>query len=201
MRAVLRAANRAGRGRVKIHSFAIGPDALEGPIAVVEMAARTDGYFTPVRDPGDLVSVVEEVSFANLDALALINQTTQQDARYFRTTADGAWAGLVETDPGKNRIRVWARSDDGAEIEQLRDIQVAKDADSPPIPPVLAARRNRLLEECLLDAKRLRVTAEEEHAEQVRRDILVEIEEERARARARADRQRKELELEAEVSE
>ncbi len=66
---------------------------------------------------------------------------------------------------------------------------------------MLAARRNRLLEECLLDAKRLRVTAEEEHAEQVRRDILVEIEEERARARARADRQRKELELEAEVSE
>jgi hypothetical protein len=201
VRAVLRAANRASRGHIKIHSFAIGPDALDGPIAVVEMAARTGGYFTPVRDPGDLVSVVEEVSFANLDAMALNNQTTKQEARYFRSTADGAWAGLVDTDPGKNRIRIWARSDDGAEIEQLRDIQVAANADSPPIPPVLAARRNRLLEECLLDAKRLRVTAEEEHAEQVRRDILVEIEEERARARARADSQRKELELEGEVDE
>jgi hypothetical protein len=201
VRAVLRAANRAGRGRIKIHSFAIGPDALDGPIAVVEMASRTDGYFTPVRDPGDLVSVVEEVSFANLDALALTNKTTKEDASYFRSTADGAWAGLVKVDEGKNNIHVWARADDGAEIEQLREVRMKPGAKSPPIPANLAARRNRLLEECLRDAKRLRVTAEEERAERVRRDILVEIEKERAKARARADRQRKELELEGEVEE
>jgi hypothetical protein len=41
VRAVLRAANRAQRARIRIHSFAIGPDALEGPVATVEMAART----------------------------------------------------------------------------------------------------------------------------------------------------------------
>ena len=196
VRAVLRAANRAGRGRVRIHSFAIGPDALEGPIAVVEMASRTEGYFTPVRDPGSLVSVVAEISFANLDEMALSNRTLNQDARYFRSTADGAWAGLVEMKPGKNNIRVWARADDGAEVEQLRDIQLDPKSESPPIPAELAARRNRLLEECLRDAKRRRQSVEEDHAELVRRELLVEIEEERAKARDRADAQRKELELE-----
>ncbi|MGH0030604.1 MAG: vWA domain-containing protein [Myxococcota bacterium] len=199
VRAVLRAANRAGRARVKIHSFAIGPDALEGPIAVVEMASRTRGYFTPVRDPGQLVSVVEEVSFANLDSMALVNKTTREEAQYFRQTADGAWAGLIKMEPGRNQVRAWARADDGAEIEQLREIRMKPDADSPPIPALLASRRNRLLEECLRDAKRLRMTAEEEQAEQVRRDLLIEIERERAKARARADRQRKELELEGDI--
>jgi hypothetical protein len=196
VRAVLRAANRAGRGQVRIHSFAIGPDALEGPIAVVEMASRTEGYFTPVRDPGSLMSVVAEISFANLDEVALTNKTTRQNARYFRSTADGAWAGLVDMNPGANDIRVWARADDGAEIEQLRSIKLDPKGESPPIPAELAARRNRLLEECLRDAKRRRQTAEEEHADQVRRELLVEIEKERAAARDRADAQRKELELE-----
>jgi hypothetical protein len=201
VRAVLRAANRAGRAQIKIYSFAIGPDALEGPIAVVEMASRTNGYFTPVRNPGQLVSVVEEANFANIDDVSLVNQTTKQDARYFRKTADGAWAALVEMEPGRNRLRAWARADDGAEIEQLRDVQLEPEAEAPPIPANLAARRNRLLEECLRDAKRLRMTAEEKQAEQVRRDLLIEIERERAKARQRADEQRKELELEGDIEE
>ena len=91
VRAVLRAANRARRAGVRIHSFAVGPDALEGPIAVVEMASRTDGYFTPVRHPGDLVNAVESVNIANLEQVDLKNQTTKQPARYFRATADGSW--------------------------------------------------------------------------------------------------------------
>ena len=45
------------------------------------------------------------------------------------------------------------------------------------------------------------MTAEEEHAEAVRRDLLVEIEEERAQARQRANQQRKELELEGVIEE
>jgi hypothetical protein len=197
VRAVLRAANRAGRGNIRIHSFAIGPDALEGPIAVVEMASRTDGYFTPVRHPGDLVNVVEEVNFANLDSMALFNKTLDEPAKYFNSTADGTWAGLVPMREGNNELRAWARADNGAEIDQLRTVKMdAKLEQSPPIPKQLAVRRNRLLEECLRDTKRLRLTAEEEAAEKVRRDLKIEIEKERKRARERADQQRKELELE-----
>jgi hypothetical protein len=202
VRAVLRAANRAGRGNIRIHSFAIGPDALEGPIAVVEMASRTDGYFTPVRHPGDLINVVEEVNFANLDSMALFNKTLDKPAKYFNSTADGTWAGLVPMREGKNELRAWARADNGAEIDQLRTVKMdGKTKESPPIPKQLAVRRNRLLEECLRDTKRLRLTAEEEAAEKVRRDLKIEIEKERQRARERADQQRKELELEGDIGE
>ena len=55
VRAVLRAADRARRapasGSTPSRS-ARRPST--GPIATVEMAERTDGYFTPVRRPGDL---------------------------------------------------------------------------------------------------------------------------------------------------
>ena len=40
VKAVLRAADRSARANIKIHSFAIGPEALEGPVATVEMACE-----------------------------------------------------------------------------------------------------------------------------------------------------------------
>jgi hypothetical protein len=197
VRAVLRAANRAARADIRIHSFAIGPDALEGPIATVEMASRTEGYFTPVRHPADLVNAVEDVNLANLERVDLTNKTTKQEARYLRATADGSWAGFIDLAEGKNRLRVDALADDGAAGAKDLDVVFDEDAKSPPVPKQLAARRNRLLEECLRDLKRRRLTAEQEKAEQLRRELQLEIQREREKAKAQADQQRKELELEA----
>lgn len=197
VRAVLRAANRARRANVRIHSFAVGPEALEGPIATVEMASRTDGFFTPVRHPGDLAEVVEEVNIANLESVDLKNRTTEKPARYFRATADGSWAGFIDLDNGKNILNVRAVADDGADADKDFDVRLEPDAKSPPVPKELAARRNRLLEECLRDLKRLRLTAEQEAAEKVRRELELQIEKEREKAKQQSDQQRKELELEA----
>jgi hypothetical protein len=197
VRAVLRAANRARRANVRIHSFAVGPEALEGPIATVEMASRTDGYFTPVRHPGDLSDVVEEVNIANLESVDLQNHTTKKPARYFRATADGSWAGFIDLDNGKNLLNVTAVADDGATANHDFDVRLEPNAKSPPVPKELAARRNHLLEECLRDLKRRRVTAEQDAAEKVRRELELEIEKEREKAKESADQQRKELELEA----
>ena len=60
------------------------------------------------------------------------------------------------------------------------------------------AQRNFLLQDCLLGIKQLRMTAEEDRAEQVRKALLIAIEHEREKARTRADQQRKQLELEVE---
>jgi hypothetical protein len=198
VRAVLRAASRARRARVRIHSFAIGPKALEGPIAAVEMAARTDGYFTPVRHPGDLVDVVEQVSFANLDEVRVRSLTTGEEAKPFRSSADGSWGGFVKIEPGKNRIEIRARAADGTEASRVLEVRVEPEAESPPIPKDLVVQRNRLLEECLRDVKRVRLTAEEERAEQIRKELMVEIERERAQALERAAEQRKKLEIDVE---
>ena len=98
VRAVLDAAERARQGAVRVHTFAIGPEALAGPIATVELAARTHGYFIPVRDPGDLVDVVEAVRLPDLNDVAVRSLTTGEPAHPFR--ADG---GRVLQRPGRGR--------------------------------------------------------------------------------------------------
>jgi hypothetical protein len=198
VRAVLRAANRARRGGVRIHAFAIGPHALEGPIATVEMASRTGGYFTPVRHPGDLIDLVEEVSVANIEEVVLSSDTTGEAANPFHLTQDGVWAGLVRLVPGENRIRARARTKDGAKAETTLSIAFVPQAPTPPLPARFVAQRNRLLEDCLRQTQALRQRAEIERAERVRRELRLEIERERAKARARAAEQRKRLELDVE---
>jgi von Willebrand factor type A domain-containing protein len=199
VRAVLRAATRAQRANVKIHSFAIGPEALEGPIAAVELASRTRGYFTPVRKPGDLVDIVEEVSFADVDKVTLQQEQTRKEALPFRLTADGSWAGFLALEPGVNPIRATAVADEGAQAE--RRIQVSL-VDAPDrevdLPVGLVVQRNRLLEDCLLIARQRRLDQERERNEEIRRALQVEIERERQKAKERADQQRKRLELEGE---
>lgn len=198
VRAVLRAANRARRGGVRIHSFAIGPHALEGPIATVEMASRTGGHFTPVRHPGDLVDLVEDVNFAKIDEVVLSNDTTGEVANPFRSTPDGGWAGLVRLTPGSNRIRVRARAEDGTSAEKTLSIAFVPQAPTPPLPEQFVAQHNRLLEDCLRQTQALRQRAERARAERVRSELRLEIERERAKARARAAEQRKRLEIDVE---
>jgi hypothetical protein len=198
VRAVLRAAERARAGNVRIHSFAIGPDALEGPIAAMEMARRTGGFFTPVRHPGDLRSVVEEVSFVSLSDISVRSAATGARARPFRTSADGSWNGLLRMPPGRGQIDIVARAADGAEARETLHVRVDPSAGAPSVSPELAARRNRLLEECLLDAKRARRGAEQQEAEELRKQLRVQIEQERKQAHRRAANQGKQLQIEIE---
>ena len=65
------------------------------------------------------------------------------------------------------------------------------------MPSDMVVARNRLLEDCLRSIKQVRMDAEREQAEQVRKALMVEIEKERAEARKRSEDQRKRLELEA----
>ena len=198
VRAVLRAADRARRAGIRIHSFALGPEALEGPIAPVEMAARTGGVFMPVRDPGDVVDLVEEVRFTDVAELHVENRTLDRGADSVLLNPDGSFSALVPLRPGLNRLRVTARTDDGATASRDLTVSYAPDHESPEIPRAFLAQRSRLLEQKLLELRQARLEAEREAAERTRRELRIEIERERAAARERAARQRKELEIEIE---
>jgi hypothetical protein len=195
VRAVLRAAGRSQYSDIRIHSFAIGPEALDAPIATVEMARRTGGYFTPVRHPGMLSEAVETVDFANLKDVSVRNATNGKPAAPFRLTADGAWSGFLALEPGANQIEVEARADDATSAQRKLRVRLDPNAPDEKVPEDLLVHRNRLLEECLRNLKQLRVAAEREAAEKVRKDLMVEIEREREKANARAAEQRKRLEL------
>ncbi len=196
VRAVLRAAERARKLGVRIHSFAIGPEALEGPVAAVEMASRTDGYFTPVRHPGDLVEVIENVSFANIEEIEIRNLKSDALAKDVLTNADGSFSALVPVESGRNRIQVRARASDGSEAEAVVTVDYAPGAPPVRLPRELVGQRNRLLEKKLVELRRGRMEAERARTEETRKELRIEIEREREAARARAEEQRKQLDLE-----
>jgi hypothetical protein len=198
VRAVLEAAQRARRAGVRIHSFAIGPEALAGPISTVEMAAITDGLFTPVRHPGKLVRSVEGLSFANIESVEVRNATSGENAFQARVHADGSWDALVPLREGSNEIEVRARASDGAEATMRVTVHHVPGADRRVLPAELVAKHNTLLEARLAALRRERLDAERLRTEQMRRDLVLEIERERAAALERAERQRKELQLEVE---
>jgi hypothetical protein len=198
VRSVLAAADRAHQGGIRVHTFAIGPEALAGPVATVELAARTGGYFIPVREPGDLVDVVEAVRLPDLRDVVVRSATTGDLADPLHTANDGSFSGLLRAVPGENKIEVVARADDGTLAR--REIDVRVDPDAPPVvvPANLAVPRKDLLTECLEELRDARRALEREQAENVRRQLIVEIEREREKARLRAEEQRKELRLEVE---
>jgi hypothetical protein len=162
------------------------------------MAARTDGSFTPVRNPGDLLRVVEDLSVAQLNEVILRSATTGNRAHPFRLAPDGSWVGFIRMVPGLNQVEVVARSDDGSEATRTLDLSLDEKAPRDTVPPDFVVLRNELLKECLADARRARASAERQVAEQMRKVLRLEIEEERRKALDLAVDQRKELELEVE---
>jgi hypothetical protein len=151
-----------------------------------------------VRHPGDLVRVVENVSFANIEQVTIQNLTSGAPASQLLTNADGSFSALVPVGEGRNRIQVVARANDGSEATAEVTVDYARGVDTITLPRELMSQRNRLLEQQLVDLKRGRIAAEQEQAEETRKELLVEIERERAKAQERAAQQRKELDLEVE---
>jgi hypothetical protein len=196
VRAVLRAADRAQRAGVRIHSFAIGPEAMEGPVSCVEMSERTHGIFTPVKNPGELTDVIEQVNFANIDQITVKNLTTGKPADVERAKADGSFGALVPLQSGKNKLEVYARASDGAESRANVTVVYVPGTQNPVLPIELITLENELLEQKLIELRRGRVEAERAQAEEVRKELALEIDKERAAAQERAAQQRKELKIE-----
>jgi hypothetical protein len=201
VRSVLRAADQAKRARVTIHSFAIGPDALAGPVAAVEMARMTGGRFTPVRKPGDLVEVIRNVDFANLESLSVRNETLDEPASELIQKADGGFGALVPLAGGRNVIEVVARTSDGSEAREQVVVHHLAGASPAETPQELVALRNQVLQRRVLSLKRGRVEAERRRNEELRRGLELEIEQERATAEERSAEQRRELRIEPELEE
>ena len=191
-------AKKAAKLGVRIDTYAIGPDAISEPVVTVEMAHVSQGVFTPVRHPKDLVAVFEDVDFADIEELRIKNRTTGAKAEYKIQNADGSFSALVPMREGPNTIEVYARSSDGSEARRRLRLRFLANGDVQELDPRLMAQRNRLLENRLLDLKRRSVALETERDEEIRDDLRKEIAKERAEAEARAAEQRKALEVQTE---
>jgi hypothetical protein len=197
-RAAIERAKKAKRAHIRIDTFAIGEEALDEPVSVVEMARVTDGVFTPVRDPRNLEAVFEDVDFAEIDELRIKNRTNGKSASYVIRNADGSFSGLVPMKVGKNTVEVFARATDGSEATRKVTLRFLANGEVQPLGPRLVAQRNRLLENRLHDLQNRNLRIQEERDEQVRQELRIEIEKEREEATKRAEEARKRLQIDLE---
>ena len=191
LRSLFAAALRARDTAVRVHSFAIGPEAVDRPLAAVELAEITGGEFTAVGDPARLTRFMEATNFAHIDEVSVRNATAGRAAYSARNHADGSFDALVPLVPGENELVVTARSSDGDTREDRVVVFHEPGGGDQRIPVELLPKKTELLSRRLEDL-------ELERVRQLRKELVIEMDRERAAAEERARVQRKELRIEAE---
>ena len=112
--AALNAARLAHKAGITINTYALGPNALTNPIAATEIARITLGTFMPVQNPGNIISFLQGVTFANVEDVVFTNLTTREVSYDVELLPDGSFSGFVPVTEGKNRVRVTALASDGS---------------------------------------------------------------------------------------
>jgi Mg-chelatase subunit ChlD len=112
--AAVQAALLAHEAGITVNTYALGPSALSYPLAATEMSRVTVGTYTPVQNPGDIIAVLQGVSFANIEDVVLTNLTTGEFSTDVRLSPDGSFFGYVPVRIGTNRVRVSALASNGS---------------------------------------------------------------------------------------
>jgi hypothetical protein len=172
----INASRLARKAGITINTYALGRHALASPVAVIEMARLTVGTYTPVRNPGDIVSFLQGISFANVDDVIITNLTTSEISYDVQLAPDGSFSAFVPVREGSNRVQVTALASDGGEQSVELDVNFEKSG--------LSERE---------------LTLELERIKKRNKELLRLIE--RQRIQSFRDRQQKRVEIEAEQQE
>ena len=170
--AALDVAERCRARGVRVHTFAIGSEALESPEAPIRIADATGGYFTPVERATDLADLASWVARASIQRLTVHNRTSGDGASHLLLDHDGSWSALVPLQPGRNVIEVAATALGG--LSARREVVVVARSGAPDqaIPERFVARREALLRQCLGELQR----KTEELKARLRRELALEME-------------------------
>lgn len=171
--AAISAAKLAQIAGIRINTYALGPHALSYPQAVTEMARVTLGTYTPVQNPGDIVAMLQGVSFANVEDVVIANLTTGDFSTDVALKPDGSFSGFVPVRKGRNQVRVTALSSDGSRGSvtldldfgrtQLTDLELARELE----------RIRRMNKELLLLKERRKI---EDFRQREKKDLELEVE-------------------------
>ena len=114
--ATIAAGQLAAEAGILINVFGLGPGAINYPEAATRISQFTGGSYVPVRRPGDVVTLLTGISFAEVADVVAVNLTLGQESgpRDIELLPDGSFRGFVPVRPGLNRIRVSALASDGS---------------------------------------------------------------------------------------
>lgn len=165
--AAVAAAQVAHQAGISINSYALGPSALTYPLAVTEIARVTLGQYTPVQNPGDIIVLLQGVSFANIEDVVLTNLTTGDFSTDVRLNPDGSFWGFVPVKEGDNRVRISALASDGSRGTYEFDLFFEKAGLSEREKLVELERIRKLNKELLLrrEAERIKAFREQQKQE------------------------------------
>jgi hypothetical protein len=171
----LDAALEATEKGVRIHTFAIGTEIMEGTDVYARISARSGGHFVAVEKPADIALCLSHLQLTRPTEIVLANRTTGESGRAVRLFLDGSFDGIVGLVPGNNRISVEARAPDGA-LRALERVVVFERSEPTDAADVRAAReklarlRRRTMETDLaLEIERSRATRQDK-----RLDLLLD---------------------------
>ncbi len=155
--AAVNAARLAHAADITINTYAIGPAALTSPVAATEVARVTNGAYTPLRRPADIVAALQGVSFANIDDVVVTNLTTGDFSTDVQLAPDGSFVGYVPVREGRNHLRVSALASGGArgEVELDLDFKVAELSDRELARELERVRERNKELQLLLERKRI----------------------------------------------
>jgi hypothetical protein len=182
-RAARRAAAFAARQRVRVHTFALGHDAVTGRLdeTVQQVARATGGTCTELENPADIVPLLRATAISFVDRVKIVNRTSGEETDYVTTGIDGSFYGEIPLVEGANEIDLVAVLYGGKQhTERLR-------VDFEAVP-----REQRMAEE-LDEIRQENAVLIEEIKEKLREKLAQRIEEQRRRARP--PEQGKELEI------
>jgi hypothetical protein len=171
--AALTAARLAETAGIKINVYAIGPGALGDPKAATGVAKLTRGAYTPVRNPGDIIAVLQGVSFSNVDDVVVSNLTTGEFSSDVELSPDGSFKGFVPVKEGANRLRVTALASDGSRGSASVVVEFAHSQLSQREMALELERIRRMNKELLLLRERKRI---EDFRSREKKELEIEVE-------------------------
>ncbi|MDG2334717.1 MAG: VWA domain-containing protein [Myxococcota bacterium] len=117
--AAIAAARLARKAGIEVNGFALGQGALGAPLALSELSRISRGRFTPVRNPGDIVALLQGISFAGIEDVIVTNLDSGEISYDVELAPDGSFLAFLPVREGSNRVEVAALGGDGGE-QRLR---------------------------------------------------------------------------------
>jgi hypothetical protein len=118
----IRAAREVGGSDIRIHSFALGPEAARGRDVLDLMSRLSQGSLTEIERPGEVLFHLPAVELSEVAEVKLENQTSGQPGRAIRLLADGSFDGFVPLVAGRNQLRISATGVGGGSAELVRTV-------------------------------------------------------------------------------
>ena len=112
-KAAVRASQHAANSKIRIYSFALGPEVASRPKVFLDMAKANGGELLIIEDPGGIVDFVPHMSLTKLAGVRIDNLSTSQSARAIRLFPDGTFDGYISLNPGENLLRITVSGEAG----------------------------------------------------------------------------------------